>query len=66
MATWIGMEDCRHYHGVKLVTSRVCCGGRRREKVKLNCGVHKHVYADTCRSETCGYYDKGEKRCQKT
>jgi hypothetical protein len=62
---WLGMEDCRHYGGVKMITAKVCCGGRRHEKVKLKCAVHKHVYSDTCRKDTCGYYEKGEGKCQK-
>jgi len=65
MASWIGMEDCRHYRGVKLITGKVCCGGRYRERVRLRCAVHKRVYADACRREACGYYEKGERKCQK-
>ena len=62
---YLGMEDCRHYRGVKIITGKVCCGGRYREKVILKCKVHKHIYAEACRKGKCGYYEKGENPCQK-
>jgi len=55
------MTDCRHYNGVKTITGKVCCGGVRRDKVKLNCTIHKHIYAKDCKQNLCGYYEKGEK-----
>ena len=62
---WIGMEDCRHYRGVKMITGRVCCGGVRTDRVKLGCVVHKNIYAKDCREQLCGYYEKGESECPK-
>jgi hypothetical protein len=55
---WLGEKDCRNYKGVKLITGKVCCGGVKRDKVKLECKIHKHIYAKDCKKGLCGYYER--------
>jgi hypothetical protein len=62
MPSWKGQTDCRHYDGVKSITGKVCCGGTYREKIKLKCSVHRHIYADACRKKACSYYEKGDSK----
>lgn len=60
MSSWAGMKDCSHYGGIKRVTEKFCCGGRKREKVLINCAIHKRIYSMVCKEGKCPYYEKGD------
>lgn len=62
---YLGEADCINYGGVKRITSKVCCGGVKREKVLLNCEVHKRIYADACKRRNCPYYVKGDSNARR-
>ena len=55
---WKGEEGCCHYNGVLQVIIRTCCGGKRQERVKLACAVHNKIYAEYCREQLCGNYER--------
>jgi hypothetical protein len=55
-----GANDCRHWKGIKDITYRTCCGGVQRERVKILCCVHKHIYGDHCRSGVCREYERAD------
>lgn len=55
---WPGQTDCKNHKGVKSTSSKVCCGGKVRRKVKIACIVHKHIYAESCVKDVCGEYER--------
>ena len=55
---WPGEERCKHHKGVQDVVIKTCCGGKRKERVTIGCGVHKRLFAVDCRNGICRYYER--------
>ena len=55
---WTGERDCSHYKGVLKTYVRKCCGGKASKRFRVGCEVHKKIFAESCRKDICGYYER--------
>ena len=56
---YTGDARCRHWHGIKEITTRICCGGKKHEFLIVDCAAGQEVDAqEVCIKGVCAKFTK--------